>query len=103
MASQPSNAIASRSLKLTRPVNGCERIEVRIYRPNLDESGMWSCAYEIVFPDGRKRHAGKGADSWQALTSAIAFCEASVLASDFASSGQIDWEGDPFEWPREVC
>ena len=67
-----TNEIASREMTHISPEGVRTRIVLRIGLPRVGPEGDWGCPVEIEGWFGDLREI-RGADSWQALTAAIAF------------------------------
>lgn len=77
--------IASRDLKIR--VGREEReLHVRIFRPEA-VGGIWTCAYEIDWPEGVKRSQATGLDSIQTLTSVFQMIGEELYTSSYNKAG----------------
>lgn len=83
--------IASRILKLERPEGNIE-IPIRIFAPEQQEDGAWSCHYETNWPEGKQTMTAWGADSVQALHVALNMIGAEIYSSSYHKSGDLIWE-----------
>jgi hypothetical protein len=80
--------IASRVLTLKRP-EGDVAVPIRIFAPEQQEDGAWSCRYEIGWPEGEERKDAWGADAVQALVIALGMIGAELYASAYHKSGKL--------------
>ncbi len=79
--------IATRILKLKRDHEDFD-IEIRIYAP-AGEARVWSCRYEIDWPEGRQVMNASGVDSMQALVLALYMIGADIYSSSYHKSGRL--------------
>lgn len=92
--------IASRTLMLR---NGSEEISIpiRIFAPEKETHGSWSCRYEIDWPD--KKHALDvgGLNSAQAMVLALQSIGAEIYSSSYHKSGKLffDKPGNGYGFP----
>lgn len=80
--------IASRLLKLHNAGTDIE-IPVRIFLPEREDTGGWSCSYEIEWPDGKWTMAAHGFDSIQAIDLAFHMIGSEIYTSNYHKSGQL--------------
>jgi hypothetical protein len=92
--------IATRELTL-RNDGGDIKIPVRIYTPTREESGAWSCRYQIDWPDKKSNKKIFGFDSMQAIFLALQTIGAEIYSSNYHKSGQLfaDKPGNGYGFP----
>jgi hypothetical protein len=95
--------IATRSLKLRDGVNE-RRIDVRIFAPEQDKNGAWSCRYEIDWPEGKEIRCGWGADSVQSIVLALQAIGTDLYTSSYHKSGNLLFEkpGQGYGFPVPI-
>lgn len=91
--------IAKRILKLRRDHDVLD-IAIRIYAPE-GEGRIWSCRYEIDWPEGPQVMHASGVDSMQALVLALYMIGAELYSSSYHKSGRLMFEepGDGYGFP----
>jgi hypothetical protein len=91
--------IAARVLKFQNSSGDIE-IPVRLFVPRY-EGEIWSCRYEIDWPDGQWAHAAVGVDAMQAVLLALQMIGTVLYTSDYHKSGKLFWEkpGDGYGFP----
>jgi hypothetical protein len=96
--------IATRILKLYG-AHGATDIPIRIFMPE-EQSGTWSCRYEIEWPHETRAHAASGVDAVQAIHIAFQLTGSEIYASDYHRSGKLMFEsgvaGSGFPVPRSL-
>jgi hypothetical protein len=92
--------IASRVLTL-RDGNEDIKIPIRIFAPEKESSGAWSCRYEIEWPDKKSANEIFGFDSLQAIVLALQTIGAEVYSSTYHESEKLylDKPGDGYGFP----
>ena len=92
--------IASRNLTL-RDGNEVIAIPIRIYAPELEKSGAWSCRYEIDWPDKKWKMKASGFDSVQAIVAALQMIGSEIYSTKYHKAGTLSWEkpGDGYGFP----
>jgi hypothetical protein len=92
--------IASRALTLR---NGDDetQIPIRIFAPEKESSGAWSCRFEIDWPDKKSIKTIFGFDSIQAIVLALQAIGAEIYTSSYHKSGQLffDKPGTGYGFP----
>jgi hypothetical protein len=83
-------SIATRVLKF-QSSDGDIDVPVRLFAPR-HEAEVWSCRYEIDWPDGQWAHAAVGVDAVQAVLLALQMIGAVLYTSDYHKSGKLFWE-----------
>ncbi len=83
--------IGSRVLTF-RSASGDSNVAIRIFSPERDKSGAWSCKYEIDWPDGKHEMAAWGTDSVQAIFVAYQMIGSELYTSDYHKAGQLFFE-----------
>ena len=82
--------IATRQLKLKRD-NDLVDVDIRIFAP--EGSGrVWSCRYEIDWPEGRQVMDAGGIDAVQAILLAFQMIGADIYTSSYHKSGRLMFE-----------
>ncbi len=62
-----------------------------------EEAGtVWTCCYEIGWPDGTRKMAATGFDALQAVHLAMQMIGAELYTSSYHEQGQLRW-GEPGE------
>lgn len=91
--------IAKRTLKLKRDHDVFE-IAVRVYAPE-GEGRIWSCRYEIDWPEGTHMMDVSGVDSIQSLLLAFQMIGADLYTSSYHKSGRLmfDEPGQGYGFP----
>lgn len=97
--------IATRTLKLHQDGADCD-VCIRIFAPEQQAPGEWSCTYEIDWPEGTRKFAAHGADSVQALLLALNMIGSEIYASNYHKSGALSsadaWQGYGFPVPPSL-
>lgn len=83
--------IATRILKLKQETIE-KSIEIRLFAPVKSKSGNWSCRYEIGWPEKVRVMNAGGADSMQALLSAMQMIGGELYASAYHKSDRLYWD-----------
>jgi hypothetical protein len=87
--------------------NGSQQadIAVRIFLP-AEIDGVWSCRYEIDWPDRVRTKSIPGADSMQALLGALTMVGSEIVASTYYASGEMmlsgSYKGCGFPVPNSI-
>ena len=91
--------IASRKLYFMGPPG--KFIEIRIFAPESELSGSWSCRYEIDWPDRPRSMTAWGKDTVQALVIALNMIGSEIYTSEYHKAGELYFEkrGDGFGFP----
>ena len=82
--------IAKRILRLERDHDVFD-IAIRIYAP-VGEGRVWSCRYEIDWPEGQQVMSVSGIDSVQAILLAFQMIGADIYTSTYHKSGRLVFE-----------
>ena len=92
--------IATRNLSL-RDGDEIVPIPVRIFAPEREKSGSWSCRYEIDWPDKKKKMTAGGYDSVQALLVALQMIGSELYTTNYHKAGNLFWgkPGDGYGFP----
>ena len=69
------------------------QVTLSLYRPRPD-GDAWRCEYRIQWPGRERTFYGAGADSMQALISAMQNAHADLLSSPEAQAGALTWFGE---------
>jgi hypothetical protein len=64
-------------------------IPVRLFAPQQEESGDWSCRYEIDWPEGKRTRAVWGSDSFQAIILTLQAIGTDIYTSAYHKSGDL--------------
>jgi hypothetical protein len=64
-------------------------VEIRIYQPEKNTEGSWSCRYEVDWPEQPTSTDIFGADSMQALVHALQLIGAEIYTSNYHKSGRL--------------
>jgi hypothetical protein len=67
-------------------------IAVRLFLP-VEVDGVWTCRYEIDWPDKMRGKSVGGADSMQALLGALKMIGSDIVASTYYASGEMTLKG----------
>ena len=67
-------------------------IAVRLFLP-VEVGGVWTCRYEIDWPDKMRGKSVAGADSMQALLGALKIIGSEFVASTYYASGEMTLNG----------
>jgi hypothetical protein len=81
--------IATRTLYLNAENRRVE-IPIRIQAPEKAKVD-WICRFEIGWPEGTVERWGAGSDAVQALLIALQMIGAEIYASQYHSSGRLEW------------
>lgn len=71
---------------------GERAFDIRIYKPALMSAPagtVWSCRYEIDWPDGPVKSEGFGFDALQALMSALKMVGAEIYSTTYHREGRL--------------
>jgi hypothetical protein len=92
--------IATRLLKL-RGSGSVTEIPIRLYKPVSDADGVWSCRFEINWPDEPEAMSIHGYDSIQAMLLALQMVGSRIYASEEHKSGMlyVDKPGRGYGFP----
>jgi len=83
--------VATRTLTL-RGADTNSEIAIRIFVPEEQEPGVWSCRYEIDWPEGTRKFAAHGIDSVQAIELALKMIGSEIYTSEYHKSGNLMWD-----------
>ena len=91
--------IASRKLCFTG--SPAVPFDIRIFAPESEPGGSWSCRYEIDWPDRPRSMTAWGKDSVQALVLALNMIGSEIYTSEYHKAGELYFEkrGDGFGFP----
>jgi hypothetical protein len=96
--------IGTRILTLTTP-SGEVALPVSIDAPT-GSGQIWSCAYEIGWPSGRRRREAHGVDAIQALYQTLKMIGTDLYTSNEHRDGRLRWqkvsEGYGFPVPKNL-
>jgi hypothetical protein len=96
--------IGNRSLSLRQGRKDVD-VGVRVSAPQSDQ-GVWSCAYEIDWPEATRKGTAVGVDSVQALLFALKMIGAEIYTSEYHKSGNLMWsepgQGYGFPVPQNL-
>jgi hypothetical protein len=92
--------IASRELTLRDGGNDI-KIPIRIFAPEFESPGAWSCRYEIDWPDENRVMTVWGFDGMQALLHALQIIGAEIYSSSYHESGNLYFDklGNGYGFP----
>ena len=92
--------IASRTLTL-RNGKGTIEIPIKIFAPECEKPGVWSCRYDVGWPEGNHSFVGYGVDSVQAVVIALGMIGAEIYSSNYHKSGNLFWDvsGNGYGFP----
>jgi hypothetical protein len=91
--------IAKRNLAVRLP-SGDNQVEISIHAPELQD-GVWTCRYQIGWPNQNRASFAAGVDSIQALHLALQKIGMELYVSPYHLSGDLRWEktGDGYGFP----
>ena len=92
--------IASRELTL-KTEDGDHKIPIRIFAPDMEKEGAWSCRFEIDWPDKKSDKTIWGYDAMQAIVLASQIIGAEIYTSSYHESGKLYWDkpGNGYGFP----
>lgn len=64
-------------------------LAVSVFSPREVEADFWACDYEINWPEGKRRFAGHGIDSVQALIIALQMVGTELYTSAYHRAGRL--------------
>jgi hypothetical protein len=76
-------------------------IPIKIFAPECEEPGAWSCRYDVGWPEGNRTYAGWGVDSIQAVVATLSMIGAEIYSSTYHKSGNLYWDkpGNGYGFP----
>ncbi|MDB5594725.1 MAG: hypothetical protein JWM36_1686 [Hyphomicrobiales bacterium] len=80
--------IAQRTFQI-KSGDGTTPLAISIFSPREVEADHWACDYEIDWPEGKRRFAGHGIDSVQALVIAL------QMIGTYHRAGRLIYPGLP--------
>ena len=92
--------IATRTLRLRTASGQLSEVPIALHCP-VKREGAWFCDFSIRWPEGEHRFSGGGADSVQALVSAMQLIPAELYTSSYHREGRLfqDQPGDGYGFP----
>lgn len=92
--------IARRTLRVRTQSDQIYHVPIEMHCPR-EQDGAWFCDFSIGWPEGEHRLAGGGADSVQAIVSAMQLIAAELYASRHHREGLLfqDEPGDGYGFP----